>query len=69
MLYKDKMYVYTEHRVLNDTINICNSTNNHVQNTAVAANCVIPGYKVKWLKKLYNTDTCTASLSRWTTTM
>ena len=32
ILYKNKMYDYTEYRVLNDTIKICNSTNNYIRN-------------------------------------
>ena len=32
ILYKNKMYSYTEYRALNDTIKICNSTNNFVKN-------------------------------------
>ena len=33
ILYKDKVYDYTEYRVLDDGIKICNSTNNYVRNT------------------------------------
>ena len=32
ILYKDKMYSYTEYRALNDSIKICNSTDNFVKN-------------------------------------
>ncbi|CAB4041391.1 Hypothetical predicted protein [Paramuricea clavata] len=32
ILYKNKMYDYTEYRVLNDSIKICNSTDNYVRN-------------------------------------
>ena len=32
ILYKNKMYSYTEYRVLNETIKICNSTDNFVKN-------------------------------------
>ena len=32
ILYKNKMYSYTEYRALNDSIKICNSTNNFVKN-------------------------------------
>ncbi|XP_028395154.1 uncharacterized protein LOC114519253 [Dendronephthya gigantea] len=32
VLYKNKVYDYTEYRVLNDTIKICNSTDNYVRN-------------------------------------
>ena len=33
MLYKKKVYDYTEYRVLNDSIDICNSTDNFVQDS------------------------------------
>jgi hypothetical protein len=33
ILYKNKVYDYTEYRVLNDGIKICNSTDNYVRNT------------------------------------
>ncbi|XP_028395156.1 uncharacterized protein LOC114519255 [Dendronephthya gigantea] len=32
ILYKNKVYDYTEYRVLNDTIKICNSTDDYVRN-------------------------------------
>ena len=32
ILYKNKVYDYTEYRVLNDGVKICNSTDNHVRN-------------------------------------
>ena len=32
ILYKNKVYAYTEYRVLNDGIKICNSTDNYVRN-------------------------------------
>ncbi|CAB4018736.1 Hypothetical predicted protein, partial [Paramuricea clavata] len=32
ILYKNKVYNYTEYRVLNDSIKICNSTDNYVRN-------------------------------------
>ena len=33
LFYKNKVYSYTEYRVLDDSINICNSSDNHVQNS------------------------------------
>ena len=33
VLYKNQMYDYTEYRVVNDSINICNSTDNFVQDS------------------------------------
>ena len=33
LLYENKVYDFTEYRVLNDSINICNSTDNYVQDS------------------------------------
>ena len=58
ILYKNKMYDYTEYRVLNDSIDICNSRDNYVQDSWKLRN--------KWVKAagrlvscrvLYSTDT------------
>ena len=45
MLYKNKMYNYTEYRALNDSIKICNSTDNFVKNIWTLRNFV-----VMWLR-------------------
>ena len=42
ILYKNKVYDYTEYQVLNDSIKICNSTDNYVRNIWKARN--------KWLE-------------------
>ncbi|XP_028395155.1 uncharacterized protein LOC114519254 [Dendronephthya gigantea] len=43
ILYKNKVYDYTEYRVLNDTIKICNSTDDHERNIWKMRN-----YWIKW---------------------
>ncbi|CAB3993845.1 Hypothetical predicted protein [Paramuricea clavata] len=43
ILYKNKVYDYTEYRVLNDSIKICNSTDNNIRNIWKEHN--------KWVKR------------------
>ena len=50
ILYKNKVYNYTEYRVLNDSIKICNSTNNYVRNIWKVRN--------KWLKATMHQKSC-----------
>ncbi|CAB4016436.1 Hypothetical predicted protein [Paramuricea clavata] len=50
ILYKNKVYDYTEYRVLDDGITICNSTDNHVGNTWKARN--------KWIKATNHRKSC-----------
>ena len=45
ILYKNKMYSYTEYRALNDSIKICNSTDNFVKNTWKLRNRWVMGVK------------------------
>ena len=41
IFYKNKVYDYTEYRVLNDSIKICNSTENYVRNIWKARNKLV----------------------------
>jgi hypothetical protein len=50
ILYKNKVYDYTEYRVLNDGIKICNSTENYVTNIWKARN--------KWVKRRMHLKSC-----------
>jgi hypothetical protein len=50
ILYKNKAYDYTEHRVLNDGIKICNSTDNYVRNIWKVRN--------KWVKEQIDQESC-----------
>ncbi|CAB4037745.1 Hypothetical predicted protein [Paramuricea clavata] len=50
ILYKNKVYDYTEYRVLNDSIKICNSTDNYVQNIWKVRN--------KWVKARMHEKSC-----------
>ncbi|CAB3981155.1 Hypothetical predicted protein [Paramuricea clavata] len=50
ILYKNKVYDYTEYRVLNDGIKICNSTDNYVGNIWKVRN--------KWVKATMHQKTC-----------
>jgi hypothetical protein len=50
ILYKNKVYDYTEYRVLNDGIKICNSTNNYVWNIWKLRN--------KWVKVRMHEKSC-----------
>ena len=50
ILYKNKVYDYTEYRVLNDGIKICNSTDNHVRNICKVRN--------DWVKKTMHYKSC-----------
>ena len=50
ILYKNKMYNYTEYRVLNDGIKICNSTDNYVWNIWKLRN--------SWVKALMQAKSC-----------
>ncbi|CAB4016435.1 Hypothetical predicted protein [Paramuricea clavata] len=50
ILYKNKMYDYTEYRVLNDSIKICNSTNIYVRNMWKVRN--------KWVKAGTHQKSC-----------
>ena len=44
ILYKNKMYSYSEYRALNDSIKICNSTNNFVKNIWKLRNYWLMGF-------------------------
>ena len=50
ILYKNKVYDYTEYRVLNDGIKICNSTDNYVRNVWKVRN--------KWIKARMHEKSC-----------
>ncbi|CAB4029502.1 Hypothetical predicted protein [Paramuricea clavata] len=50
ILDKNKVYDYTEHRVLNDSIKICNSTDNYVRNIWKVRN--------KWIKARMHQKSC-----------
>ena len=50
ILYKNKVYGYTEYRVLNDSIKICNSTENYVRNIWKLRN--------KWVKAKMHYKSC-----------
>ncbi|CAB4002243.1 Hypothetical predicted protein [Paramuricea clavata] len=50
ILYKNKVYDYTEYRVLNDSIKICNSTDNCVRNIWKVRN--------KWVKAKIHQKSC-----------
>ncbi|CAB4000827.1 latrophilin receptor A [Paramuricea clavata] len=50
ILYKNKVYDYTEYRVLNDSIKICNSTDNVVRNIWKVRN--------KWVKVRMHQKSC-----------
>ena len=50
ILYKNKVYDYTEYRVLNDGIKICNSTDNYIQNIWKERN--------KWVKAKIQQKSC-----------
>ena len=55
ILYKNKVYDYTEYRVLNDSIKICNSTDNHVRN--------IWKYRNRWVKNRMHLKSCTKPIT------
>ena len=57
MLYKKKVYDYTEYRVLNDSIDICNSTDNFVQDSWKLRN--------KWVKNSRYLFSCKRSEIVW----
>jgi hypothetical protein len=50
ILYENKVYDYTEYRVLNDSIKICNSTDNYVSNIWKVRN--------KWIKATMHQKIC-----------
>ena len=50
ILYKNKVYNYTEYRVLNDGKKICNSTDNYVRNIWKVRN--------KWVKARMHQKSC-----------
>ncbi|CAB3993846.1 Hypothetical predicted protein [Paramuricea clavata] len=50
IFYKNKVYDYTEYRVLNDSINICNSSDNYVRNIWKVRN--------KWVKAKMHDKSC-----------
>ena len=67
IFYTNKMYDYTEYRVLNDSIKICNSTDDYVRNTWKLRNkwvkermyrnsCNEPNHKFWFYKKYYAVD-------------
>ena len=55
ILYKNKVYDYTEYRVLNDGIKICNSTENYVRNIWKLRN--------KWVKRTMHYKSCNKPIS------
>ena len=55
ILYKNTVYDYTEYRVLNDSIKICNSTDNNVRNIWKLRN--------KWVKATMHYKTCNKPIS------
>ena len=61
ILYKNKVYDYTEYLVLKDSIKICNSTDNHVRNIWKVRNDWVKG---RMLRKSCNKPIRTSSLSR-----
>ncbi|XP_028412144.1 uncharacterized protein LOC114534865 [Dendronephthya gigantea] len=54
LLYKNKVYDYTEYRVLNDTIKICNSTDDYVRDIWKLRN--------KWVKNFISFKSCNRSI-------
>ncbi len=50
ILYKNKVYDYTKYRVLDDSVKICNSTDNHVRNIWKLRN--------DWVKKRMHHKSC-----------
>ena len=54
ILYKNKVYDYTEYRVLNDSIKICNSTDNYARNIWKLRN--------KWVKETMHKKSCNKSI-------
>ena len=62
ILHKNKVYDYTEYRVLNDSIKICNSTDNHVRNIWKVRNKWV---KAKMYKKSCNKPIAYIQLNRW----
>ncbi|CAB4002242.1 Hypothetical predicted protein [Paramuricea clavata] len=58
IFYKNKVYDYTEYRVLNDSVKICNSTDNYVWNIWKIRN--------KWLKEQIHYKSCIIDFSRAT---
>ncbi|CAB4005130.1 Hypothetical predicted protein [Paramuricea clavata] len=54
ILYKNKVYHYTEHRVLNDSIKICNSTDNYIRNIWKLRNI--------WVKPYMHEKSCNKSI-------
>jgi hypothetical protein len=54
ILHKNKVYDYTEYRVLNDGIKICNSTDNDVRNIWKVRN--------KWVKVSMHRKSCNKPL-------
>ena len=56
ILYKNKVYDYTEYRVLNDSIDICNSPDNYVRDSWKLRN--------KWVKN--STHLCSSKRTVWT---
>ncbi|CAB4023183.1 Hypothetical predicted protein [Paramuricea clavata] len=55
ILYKNKVYDYTEYRVLNETTKICNSTDNYVRNIWKVRN--------KWVKAKMHEKSCNKPIS------
>jgi hypothetical protein len=62
ILYKNKVYDYTEYRVLNDSIKICNSTDNNVRKIWKVRNKWV---KAKMYKKSCNKPITYIQLNRW----
>ncbi|CAB4029187.1 Hypothetical predicted protein [Paramuricea clavata] len=52
ILYKNKVYDYTEYRVLNDSIKICNSTDNYLQKKWKERNKLVKGAMQRSCNKL-----------------
>ena len=57
ILYKNKMYSYTEYRALNDSIKICNSTDNFVRNNWKLRN--------EWVMGRRHSKSCNFTLRRF----
>ncbi|CAB3981158.1 Hypothetical predicted protein [Paramuricea clavata] len=57
ILYKNKVYDYTEYRILNDVIKICNSTDNYVRNIWKVRN--------KWVKAKIHQRSCNKPITEY----
>jgi hypothetical protein len=66
ILYKNKVYDYTEYRLLNDSIKICNSTANYVRNIWKVRNKWV---KAKMYQKSCNKPITYIPFDRWEYTL